>query len=209
MRGPTFALMLKQLQMGLRAFLVLASKIWTFVCFVVRKNTRAVNIHQQLSAFFHAFPPLNHDILPKVIQHQTVKYEVSPLSPLSKHRLSMCTPLVITWCVYIQLPPFLITDLLWIFIMPHSSGMVRRKILVLDLDETLIHSHHDGVIRQTVKVYIPLEYLAMQHDHFNMLLMFTAWHTSWFCVESHNWQTSCTLFCAQASSCWLFSWCGK
>ena len=40
--------MLKQLQMGLRAFLVLASKIWTFVCFVVRKNTRAVMYFKNL-----------------------------------------------------------------------------------------------------------------------------------------------------------------
>ena len=29
--------------------------------------------------------------------------------------------------------------------------MVQRKILVLDLDETLIHSHHDGLVRPTVK----------------------------------------------------------
>lgn len=101
MRGPIFVPMLKQLQMGLRAFLVLASKIWTFICFVLRKNTRAV------------------------IQHQTVKYELSPLSPLSKHRLSM----------------------------------VRRKILVLDLDETLIHSHHDGVVRQTVKPGTPPDFV--------------------------------------------------
>ncbi|KAH9490072.1 hypothetical protein Btru_035163 [Bulinus truncatus] len=49
-----------------------------------------------------------------VIQHQTVKYDVVALSPLSKHRLSM----------------------------------MKRKVLVLDLDETLIHSHHDGVLRQ-------------------------------------------------------------
>ena len=49
----------------------------------------------------------------QILQHQTVKYEVVPLSPLSKHRLSL----------------------------------VRRKVLVLDLDETLIHSHHDGVQR--------------------------------------------------------------
>nr|CAD7568683.1 unnamed protein product [Timema californicum] len=27
--------------------------------------------------------------------------------------------------------------------------IVKRKVLVLDLDETLIHSHHDGVVRQT------------------------------------------------------------
>ena len=32
-----------------------------------------------------------------------------------------------------------------------SSDAVKRKILVLDLDETLIHSHHDGVLRPTVR----------------------------------------------------------
>lgn len=49
----------------------------------------------------------------QVMQHQTIKYDNVPLSPLSKHRLSL----------------------------------VKRKVLVLDLDETLIHSHHDGVQR--------------------------------------------------------------
>lgn len=43
------------------------------------------------------------------MQHQPVKYDTYPLSPVSRHRLSM----------------------------------VQRKTLVLDLDETLIHSHHD------------------------------------------------------------------
>lgn len=45
----------------------------------------------------------------KIVQYQPVKYELYPLSPVSKHRLSL----------------------------------VQRKTLVLDLDETLIHSHHD------------------------------------------------------------------
>ena len=39
------------------------------------------------------------------------------------------------------------------------SGMVRRKTLVLDLDETLIHSHHDGVLRQTVKPGTPPDFV--------------------------------------------------
>lgn len=93
--------MLKQLQMGIRAFLLIASKIWNFVCFIVRKQFRTI------------------------VQHQTVKYDVLPLSPLSKHRLSL----------------------------------VKRKILVLDLDETLIHSHHDGVIRQMVKPGTPPDFV--------------------------------------------------
>ena len=37
--------------------------------------------------------------------------------------------------------------------------MVRRKTLVLDLDETLIHSHHDGVLRQTVKPGTPPDFV--------------------------------------------------
>ncbi|CAG0902022.1 unnamed protein product [Darwinula stevensoni] len=92
---------LTHLQMGLRAFVLLASKIWGFMCYVLKKRGRAI------------------------VQYQTVKYQVYPLSPLSKHRLSL----------------------------------VRRKIMILDLDETLIHSHHDGVIRQTVKPGTPPDFV--------------------------------------------------
>ncbi|KAJ4431100.1 hypothetical protein ANN_19695 [Periplaneta americana] len=38
-------------------------------------------------------------------------------------------------------------------------GIVKRKVLVLDLDETLIHSHHDGVVRQTVKPGTPPDFV--------------------------------------------------
>ncbi|KAF5282338.1 hypothetical protein FQR65_LT14327 [Abscondita terminalis] len=61
----------------------------------------------------------------KIIQHQSVKYNIYPLSPLSRHRLSI----------------------------------VKRKVLVLDLDETLIHSHHDGVARQTVRPGTPPDFV--------------------------------------------------
>jgi CTD nuclear envelope phosphatase 1 len=93
--------MLKQLQMGLRAFMLLASRVWTCLCFMIKKQTRAI------------------------IQHQSVKYDLFPLSPLSRHRLSI----------------------------------VKRKVLVLDLDETLIHSHHDGVVRQTVRPGTPPDFV--------------------------------------------------
>ncbi|KAI1301273.1 CTD nuclear envelope phosphatase 1 [Halotydeus destructor] len=93
--------MLKQFEMGLRAFLTLASKIWSVISYVIKQQSR------------------------NLIQYQTVKYDVLPLSPLSKHRLSL----------------------------------VKRKILVLDLDETLIHSHHDGVARQMVKPGTPADFV--------------------------------------------------
>ncbi|XP_022667714.1 CTD nuclear envelope phosphatase 1-like [Varroa jacobsoni] len=89
--------MLKRLKIALRGFLLITAKIWSFLCFLVRKQCRAMR------------------------QHQTVKYRDLPLSPLSKHRLSL----------------------------------VKRKILVLDLDETLIHSYHDGMVRQTVPTGTP------------------------------------------------------
>ncbi|XP_065173605.1 CTD nuclear envelope phosphatase 1 homolog isoform X2 [Atheta coriaria] len=93
--------MWKQVQMGLRAFLLLASRVWNCLCFMVKKQTRSI------------------------IQHQSVKYDIFPLSPLSRHRLSI----------------------------------VKRKTLVLDLDETLIHSFHDGVVRQTVRPGTPPDFI--------------------------------------------------
>ncbi|XP_051023970.1 CTD nuclear envelope phosphatase 1 isoform X1 [Acomys russatus] len=60
-----------------------------------------------------------------VIQYQTVRYDILPLSPLSRNRLAQ----------------------------------VKKKILVLDLDETLIHSHHDGVLRPTVRPGTPPDFI--------------------------------------------------
>ncbi|KAJ1368869.1 CTD nuclear envelope phosphatase 1 protein [Parelaphostrongylus tenuis] len=40
----------------------------------------------------------------------------------------------------------------------HRLSIMRKKILVLDLDETLIHSHHDGVIRPMVKPGTPSDF---------------------------------------------------
>lgn len=47
----------------------------------------------------------------------------------------------------------------FLFIFSIFLGLVKRKILVLDLDETLIHSHHDGVIRQMVKPGTPPDFV--------------------------------------------------
>ncbi|KAL3994752.1 CTD nuclear envelope phosphatase 1 [Acanthocheilonema viteae] len=41
----------------------------------------------------------------------------------------------------------------------HRLSVVKRKILVLDLDETLIHSHHDGIIRPMVKPGTPPDFV--------------------------------------------------
>lgn len=41
----------------------------------------------------------------------------------------------------------------------YRLGMVQKKILVLDLDETLIHSHHDGLVRLTVKPGTPPDFI--------------------------------------------------
>lgn len=88
--------------MGLRAFLLLASRVWNCLCFIVKKQTRSI------------------------IQHQSVKYDLFPLSHVSMHRLNI----------------------------------VKRKTLVLDLDETLIHSHHEGVSKQMVKPGTPPDFVV-------------------------------------------------
>ncbi|XP_049778892.1 CTD nuclear envelope phosphatase 1 homolog isoform X2 [Schistocerca cancellata] len=116
--------MLKQLQMGLRAFLLLASRVWTCICFLLKKQVSQYTLvitSERVPANILSVPTIRK----QVVQHQPVKYEIFPLSPLSRHRLSI----------------------------------VKRKVLVLDLDETLIHSHHDGVVRQTVKPGTPPDFV--------------------------------------------------
>jgi len=94
-------MLLSYLVMGLRNFLLIAAKVWSFLRYLFKRQVRSL------------------------IQHQTIRYENVALSPISRQRLSM----------------------------------VKRKVLVLDLDETLIHSHHDGVIRQTVKPGTPPDFV--------------------------------------------------
>lgn len=91
---------------GFDAFLGLISKLWALLALLLRKQTRAI------------------------MQHQAVKYDLPPLSPLSRHRLNIVT----------------------------------RKTLVLDLDETLIHSHHDGNTRPNLeKPNMPPDFTLSVH----------------------------------------------
>jgi hypothetical protein len=50
-------------------------------------------------------------------------------------------------------------DLILKIMIDNISDVVRRKIMVLDLDETLIHSHHDGLLRPTVKPGTPPDFI--------------------------------------------------
>nr|XP_021407566.1 CTD nuclear envelope phosphatase 1 [Lonchura striata domestica] len=94
-------MMRSQCLLGLRSFVAFAAKLWSFALYLLRRQARTV------------------------IQYQTVRYDVLPLSPISRNRLNQ----------------------------------VKRKILVLDLDETLIHSHHDGVLRPTVRPGTPPDFI--------------------------------------------------
>jgi len=98
---PLVAPMWKSVQMSIKACLLLAAKVWSFVAYLFKKQYRTIQ------------------------QYKAIKYDISPLSPISRHRLNM----------------------------------VRKKVLVLDLDETLIHSHHDGVVRPTVKPGTPPDFI--------------------------------------------------
>jgi CTD nuclear envelope phosphatase 1 len=79
-----------------------------------------------------------------------IKYDVMPLSPLTRQRLS-------AFLSSLSLSLFLAMVL-------EFAAMVRRKILVLDLDETLIHSHHDGIIRPMVKPGTPPDFILRVHS---------------------------------------------
>ncbi|UYV68707.1 CTDNEP1 [Cordylochernes scorpioides] len=58
-------------------------------------------------------------------------------------------------------------------------GLVKRKTLVLDLDETLIHSQHDGVIRQMVRPGTPPDFiLRVSGESFDLLDDLCSHHTT-------------------------------
>ncbi|XP_041093421.1 CTD nuclear envelope phosphatase 1A isoform X1 [Polyodon spathula] len=105
----------RQCLLGIRTFLGVTSRIWGFLLYVLRKHLRTI------------------------IQYQTVRYDILPLSPVSRNRL--CS--------------------------------LKRKILVLDLDETLIHSHHDGVLRPTVRAGTPPDFILKVSQWYE-LVVFTA-----------------------------------
>ena len=94
-------MMRTQCLLGLCKSVAFAAKLWSFFIYLLQRQIRTV------------------------IQYQTVKYDILPLSPASRNWLSR----------------------------------VKRKILVLDLDETLIHSHHDGVLRPTVWPGTPPDFI--------------------------------------------------
>ncbi|XP_040190729.1 CTD nuclear envelope phosphatase 1 isoform X2 [Rana temporaria] len=98
---PTPGMMRTPGLLGLRGFVAFAAKLWSFFLYMLRRQVRTV------------------------IQYQTVRYDILPLSPVSRNRLNQ----------------------------------VKKKVLVLDLDETLIHSHHDGVLRPTVRPGTPPDFI--------------------------------------------------
>ena len=81
--------------------MVIGARVWDLLFYIFKKQVRAVQ------------------------QHNAIRYDLSPLSPLSSHRLRL----------------------------------VRRKVLVLDLDETLIHSRHAGLLRSSEDPGFPPDFI--------------------------------------------------
>lgn len=54
----------------------------------------------------------------------------------------------------------------------YRLNLVQKKILVLDLDETLIHSHHDGLVRPNVKPGTPPDFILRVCININFLIEF-------------------------------------
>ena len=81
--------------------MVIGARVWDLLFYIFKKQVRVVQ------------------------QHNAIRYDLSPLSPLSSHRLRL----------------------------------VRRKVLVLDLDETLIHSRHAGLLRSSEDAGFPPDFI--------------------------------------------------
>lgn len=130
-------------------------------------------IYQMLNKLWVFFSFLFNKQLKKVISYQPVKYDLYPLSPgeLSRWARTSSTAdfgrVSERWAddennFSLSLPAA---------VSRHRLSLVQRKTLVLDLDETLIHSHHDGLPRNpTIKPGTPHDFtvrvLEMNAQHF-------------------------------------------
>lgn len=112
-------------------------------------------IYQMLNKLWVFFSFLFNKQLKKVISYQPVKYDLYPLSPGECDRMhfscmlsSSCKRRVVA---ELRKQKKIIHFHLSLDSLPtvsrHRLSLVQRKTLVLDLDETLIHSHHDGLPR--------------------------------------------------------------
>lgn len=55
------------------------------------------------------------------------------------------------------------------------ADAVKRKILVLDLDETLIHSHHDVVLRPSVHPGTPPDFILKVRNALRKIYILFNW----------------------------------
>lgn len=95
-----------------------------------------------------------------LMKYQPVKYELYPLSP-GKNIKSRQKRFIIT--IFINKK----TCSWFIIVSRHRLTLVQRKTLVLDLDETLIHSHHDGLPRNpSIKPGTPHDFTVSANDEF-------------------------------------------
>lgn len=82
---------------------------------------------------------------------------------------------------FVSVTWFLVNVLRWscssVYFVWITQDAVKRKILVLDLDETLIHSHHDGVLRPTVRPGTPPDFILKVRAFSHIC---TCWNTCAF-----------------------------
>jgi len=141
--------MMSKFPMSFRWIFQVLNKLWIFVSYLFHKQFR------------------------KVLQYQPVKYDLYPLSP-GRNRVAMCSRLRALVhrrkFAYISSPPRFSLSFFALAVSRHRLSLVQRKTLVLDLDETLIHSHHDGLPRNpTIKPGTPHDFTVSCRCSFLLL----------------------------------------
>ena len=71
-----------------QACLLLAAKVWSFVAYLFKKQYRTVSFPPAMSCSWHSKYRMIYSF-PQIQQYKAIKYDISPLSPISRHRLNM------------------------------------------------------------------------------------------------------------------------
>ncbi|KAI4900168.1 hypothetical protein NFI96_023894 [Prochilodus magdalenae] len=146
----------RQCVLCVRTFFGVTSKIWSFFLYILRKHLRTALKDDlpdsemiDLQYFGYLLKPFSRLI---GIYSPTELFDMDmmiPHIPITNSKLDQIIQYQTVRYDTLPLSP----------LSRNRLNAVKRKILVLDLDETLIHSHHDGVLRPTVRPGTPPDFI--------------------------------------------------
>ena len=194
-----------------QACLLLAAKVWSFVAYLFKKQYRTVSWCWSPSTsdataciWFHSIKTL---ICSQIQQYKAIKYDISPLSPISRHRLNM---------VRKKVRKYKIKTCHKKNIFPGSGARPGRDPDPLpprrggEANSQTWHTarfHTQGKTEFRFAISYLMSLTDLEQTHTYCHTRNRKSKAKWFTGDDRS--APSQVFCSQAASCWFLPLCGK